>query len=127
MGQRLEWQEISQEVASDRRECKRLVMGLSITLTGVTLTGEPFSYKTKTTNISTHGCCFESDHPLEPGEIVAITVNARRWNGAHRFQIVWTEEDEGRWSVGASLVQSYNVWGVVFPPKHRLRKVIHSV
>lgn len=122
MAPKVDWQELSREVSVDRRDGKRVAIRRAISVTGISASGDAYSYETNTRNISEEGCCFESARPLEVGEIVAISVVDRPADGEHRFQVVRVEQDGVAWVVGARLVQSTNIWGVVFPPKHRLRK-----
>lgn len=126
MAQQLDWKTLSEEVAADRRSGKRVAIAYSVTVSGVTPDGDAFLDKTRTTNISEHGCCFESERLFQLGEIVTITLTQGPAAGAHRFQVVRmvpnTVVNKDAWLVGARLVQSTNIWGVVFPPKHRLRK-----
>jgi PilZ domain len=138
MAQQVDWKTLSEEVAADRRGGKRVAITYSVTVSGVTPDGDPFLDKTRTTNVSEHGCCFESERLFQLGEIVTITLTQGAVAGHHRFQVVRVVPDtvpnvaskntstaalnKDTWLVGARLVQSTNIWGVVFPPKHRLRK-----
>ena len=150
MAQQVDWKTLSEEVAADRRSGKRVAITYSVTVSGVTPDGDAFLDKTRTTNVSEHGCCFESERLFQLGEIVTITLTQGPAAGQHRFQVVRVVPDtatnvasqiatngvrnaatntvqnaalnKDKWLVGARLVQSTNIWGVVFPPKHRLRK-----
>lgn len=138
MAQQIDWKTLSKEVAADRRSGKRVAISYSITVSGVTPDSDAFMDKTRTTNISEHGCCFESDRFFELEEFVTITLKYGPAVGRHQFQVMRVVPDtasngvqeaalnpvlkKAKWLVGARLEQPISIWGVAFPPKRQPRK-----
>ena len=108
------WQKVVTEVKADRRRGKRVGMTYPITIRGISR-GEYFAEETRTMNVSEKGCCFETVHQLNRGDIVSLEVRGRVHLGPSTFEIMRTAGGPDRWVIGAMLLETVDVWGMSFP------------
>lgn len=108
------WQKVVTEVKADRRRGKRVGMTYPITIRGISR-GEYFAEETRTMNVSEQGCCFETTHHLNRGDIVSLEVRGRVHLGPSTFEVMRTAGGPDRWVIGAMLLETADVWGMSFP------------
>lgn len=108
------WEKVVMEVRADRRRGKRVGMTYAITIRGLSC-GEYFAEETRTTNVSEHGCCFETTHQLARGDIVSLEVRGRVHLGPSTFEVMRVSGGPDHWVIGAMLLETTNVWGMSFP------------
>lgn len=108
------WQKIVGEVRADRRRGRRVGMTYAITIRGISR-GEYFAEETRTMNVSQQGCCFESTHHLNRGDVISLEVRGRVHLGPNTFEVMRTAGGPDRWIIGAMLMETADVWGMCFP------------
>jgi len=108
------WRNIIEEVQADRRRGKRIGMRFRVTIRGIS-EGQYFAEETHTVNVSEHGCCIETKHHMNVGDVISLEVRGRVHLGPNTFEIMHITRQEGNWVLGARLMETANVWGMSFP------------
>jgi len=114
------WDEISAEARRDRRREPRLKLPYPIEVYGFDRRGQYFMERSTTLNVSPGGCMLELKHQPEEQGVLAIRRVGRdgaRLEG-HKpvlFEICWTQRSGRHWYVGASKLQSCDIWGLTAP------------
>jgi hypothetical protein len=111
---------------SDRRRSKRVPISFSIEVSGFDDLGCLFREFTVTNDVSERGCQFDMLREIKRGDVIAIQRvqrNGRRQQESKPllFEVVWIDASNRGWSVGASKLQSENIWDVAFPPKNHVK------
>ena len=115
------WEEFSRQ-AADRRRHPRIKLAVPIQVSGLDQSGEFFTEKTTTANISETGCQFalRSAGHLSPGATLTVSIVPRDANAARisrpvLFEIAWVEPaEDGSQFVGAVKLQSEGIWELLF-------------
>ena len=110
------WQSLLEEVHDDRRKGVRVGIIYPVTIRGIS-EGQYFAEETRTLNVSEEGCCFESKHRLQKGDVVSLEVRRRVHLGPKTFQVVHVERRDELWIAGALLMETGDVWGISFPQR----------
>jgi hypothetical protein len=105
----------------DRRRGKRLFLNYSVEISGVDEEGRTFVERTKTEDISETGCRFHTHVPLRCGDRLEIKMLppvglSFTEELTQQFEVMWVEEDDKGWSVGACKSTKGKIWKVSFPP-----------
>jgi hypothetical protein len=114
------WEEISAEAKRDRRREPRLKLPYPIEVYAFDHQGQYFMERTVTLNVSPCGCMLELKHKPEEQGVLAIRRVGRdgaRLEGQKPvlFQVCWTHRSGRHWFVGASKLQSCDLWGLSTP------------
>jgi hypothetical protein len=114
------WEEISAEAQRDRRCEQRLKLPYPIEVFGFDQQGQYFTERSMTLNVSPRGCMLELQHQPEEQGVLAIRRVGRdgsRLQGhkAVLFEIRWARRSGRHWYVGASKLQSCDMWGLSAP------------
>lgn len=105
----------------DRRGGKRLFLTSTVEFKGVDEEGRTFVERTKTEDISESGCRFKTKVPLRRGDRLEIKLipppgTSLPEETAKQFEVMWVEEEENGWSIGARKTTKEKIWKVSFPP-----------
>lgn len=105
----------------DRRRGKRLFLNYSVEISGVDEEGRTFVERTRTEDISETGCRFHTQVLLRSGDRIEIKVVPPGGQNfaaepAQQFEVMWVEEKEKGWSIGARKCIKGKIWKVTFPP-----------
>ncbi len=117
------WDEMTEEAQRDRRREPRLKLPYSVEVYGFDRSGQYFSERTMTLNVSAGGCMLDMKHEPEEQGVLALRRVGR--DGArmpeHKpvlFLVCWTQRSGRRWTVGASKLQSSDIWGLTMHQEH---------
>jgi len=106
----------------NHRRSTRVAQALPIIVHGVDAHGRKFKEHTFTVTINCHGCSFQSEHNLLKESKVTLQIPhpiPGIPDRMSRARIAWVKpprsKDE-RWSIGAELEFTGNIWGIEFPP-----------
>jgi hypothetical protein len=107
--------------AYDRRGGKRLFLTYTVEFKGVDEEGRTFIDRAKTEDISESGCRFKTKVPLRRGDRLEIKLIPPPGTDlpeqtSQPFEVMWVEEEEKGWSVGARKTTKEKIWKVSFPP-----------
>lgn len=113
------WEELGIQASQDRRREPRLPLSVAIEVSGLDFDGKFFCERTKTVDVSESGCSFELKNGVERGSVVAIRVSTTTKKDVSNkkpflYQVARSEQQRGRWVVGAAKLQHDSVWLVVF-------------
>lgn len=113
---------VRRQEEADRRKGRRVPISFAIEVSGFDAAGHMFREVTVTTDISEHGCRFDLLRELHRGDVIAIQRVLRGGNRQEDskpllFEAVWAYASNHGWTIGASKLQSENIWQVAFPPK----------
>jgi len=117
------WDEMTAEAQRDRRREPRLKLPFAVEVYGFDRSGQYFSERTVTLNVSTSGCMLDLKHEPEEQGVLAIRRVGRdgsRMPG-HKpvlFLVCWTQKIGRRWAMGVSKLQSNDIWGLTMPQDH---------
>jgi hypothetical protein len=116
------WEELTEEVRRDRRREKRVTLAYPIEIYGFDRHGHYFTERAVTQNVSPSGCRFELKQEPEAQGVLAIRVVRREGarTAVHKpvlFLICWVQRSGRRWLIGASKLQSDDMWGLFAPPE----------
>lgn len=105
------------------REARRLLQ-VPVEVCGFNLRGRFFTERSATSNVSDGGCRFCLRTQIAPDAIVALRVVSGHKNGAQEkspvlFQVVRVEPDSNQWVVGATKLQSDEIWPPLVTDSHR--------
>jgi hypothetical protein len=114
------WDEMMEEAARDRRKEKRVGLNYPIEVFGFDRHGAYFAERTITQNVSPSGCRFEMKPEPDAQGVLAIRVVSREagQTTAHKpmlFMVCWAQRAGRRWLVGASKLQTEDIWGLAAP------------
>ena len=114
------WDEMTAEAQRDRRREPRLKLPFPIEVYGFDRSGQYFSERTATLNVSTSGCMLDLKHQPEEQSVLAIRRIGRDGSRSpdHKpvlFLVCWTQVTSRRWTVGVSKLQSGDMWGLSMP------------
>ncbi len=113
------WKQLSSLVGEDRRKAKRILLTYPIEVYGFGPSGQFFTERTTTLNVSADGCRFRLKAEVEPGAVVAIRLAGKNslplQNDALLYQVMWIEPVEQGREIGAYRLQPGNLWQVHFP------------
>jgi hypothetical protein len=107
----------------NHRRSTRIAQALPIIVQGVDAHGRTFKEHTFTVTINCHGCSFQSKHNLLKDSKVTLQIPNRVPgipDRISRARIAWVKPPRSRnerWSIGAELEFTGNIWGIAFPPK----------
>ena len=118
-----DWEQLSQEVRSDRRNNKRVWLACPVEVSGFDMNRRLFCERTVTQDISYTGCRFLLKTQMARGNVVAIRLLGRGHEEAPPghpilFNVIWVAREEDGWVVGALMFQPEKFWHVEFPDKN---------
>lgn len=118
-----EWEELTAETQRDRRREPRLKLPFPVEVYGFDRQGHYFTERTVTLNVSSGGCMLELKHCPDDEGVLAIRRVTR--DGARTpdykpvlFLVCWSHKMPRRCLVGASKLQSGDMWGLSMPQEH---------
>jgi hypothetical protein len=117
------WEELTAEAQRDRRCEPRLNLPYPVEVYGFDHSGRYFTERTQTRNVSAGGCMIDLKHRLDAQAVLAIRRVARDGtrSAEHKpvlFMVCWTQKSGRHWTVGASKLQSGDMWGLSMPQEH---------
>ncbi|HTQ85971.1 MAG TPA: PilZ domain-containing protein [Candidatus Solibacter sp.] len=115
-----QWDEMTAEAQRDRRREPRLKLPYPVEVYGFDRSGQYFSERTVTLNVSAGGCMLDVKHQPEEQGVLAIRRITRDGTrmADHKpmlFLVCWTERSGRRWAVGVSKLQPGDIWGLSMP------------
>ncbi len=118
-----QWDELTAEAQRDRRREPRLKLPYPVEVYGFDRAGHYFSERTVTLNVSPGGCMLDIKHQPEEQGVLAIRRTARDGTRVAElkpmlFLVCWTQRLGRRWAVGASKIQSGDIWGLSMSAEH---------
>jgi len=123
MNLKIDWADLSQEAAKDRREGSRVKLRYELEVCGRDSEGVAYKIHAYTNNISEKGCCFEVARTMFPGESISLRVLRKNRMGIADgtdpvpFRIMWVKQEGGLWIAGAMMILPEDPWNVSFPPR----------
>jgi len=115
-----QWDELTAEAQRDRRREPRIKLPFPVEVYGFDRSGQYFSERTVTLNVSSSGCMLDVKHEPEEQGVLAIRRIAR--DGARMpdqkpvlFLVCWTQKVGRRWTLGLSKLQAGDLWGLSMP------------
>lgn len=120
---KIDWERLSEDARNERRIGSRVTMQFPVEVSGNENEETRFRVKGRTRNVSLHGCCFEMEHNILRGDVVALKVMRRDREGRVQatdqlpFRAAWVVQEGNVWVVGAEMVTAVVPWGITFPPK----------
>ncbi|MGH9776243.1 MAG: PilZ domain-containing protein [Candidatus Acidiferrales bacterium] len=126
MREATDWQEMSAVANQDRRKEKRISISIPIEVSGFDNQNRFFSERTQTENISLNGCGFQLSKPAEVGETLAVRVASRGYadslpKSPLLFRVERCVPRNEKWTIGATKLQTENIWCVGFPEQRNSR------
>ena len=117
------WEEFTAEAQKDRRREPRLNLPYAVEVYGFDHAGQYFTERTETRNVSAGGCMFDLKRRPEAQGVLAIRRVARDGSrpAEHKpvlFLVCWTQKAGRHWTIGASKLQSGDMWGLSMPQEH---------
>ncbi len=117
------WDELTEEAQRDRRREPRLKLPYSIEVYGFDHSGQYFSERTMTLNVSAGGCMLDMKHEPEEQGVLAVRRVGRDGSRTPEqkpvlFLVCWSQRTGRRWTVGASKLQGGDIWGLTMPQDH---------
>lgn len=117
------WDELTAEAQRDRRREPRLKLPYPVEVYGFDRSGQYFSERTVTVNVSSGGCMLDVKHEPEQQGVLALRRIARDGSRTPEqkpvlFLVCWTQKVGRRWMVGVSKLQPGDIWGLTMPQDH---------
>jgi hypothetical protein len=114
------WEELTAEAQRDRRREPRLNLPYPVEVYGFDHGGQYFTERTQTRNVSAGGCMIDLKHRPDAQAVLAIRRVGRDGtrSAKHKpvlFVVCWTQKSGRHWTVGASKLQSGDMWGLSMP------------
>jgi hypothetical protein len=116
------WDEIAREVAAaDRRKKDRVHLGFRIEISVRGADGRLLTERTKTVDISEHGCRIATRLPLKPGDKLTVALvrpysqNSGQEN-VRQFEVMWIADEAKVRVAGIRQIEGDSLWDVSFPP-----------
>jgi hypothetical protein len=114
------WTDFSKQARGERRRTIRAQVAFPVEVCGYAASGEFFTERAMTVNVSEDGCQLRLRTRVAPGRILGIRVigSARDGEAAPQtwmFRAKWLRQDGNYWLLGAMKLDPESIWTMNFP------------